>query len=490
MARYITGITGTGALSWFTDQSGSPLLVWGDAAWAWPGNAGRWNSGNWQADFDTFIANRAAQGFTAIYCKPMGTTQSGNINDNGGTFDSLYPFQGGAPTTGTAGANPSSGLTSAYWARIDYMLSSAEASGITIFLNALGYSSDFSGGPGPLAGKSTTEFQAYGTALGGRYASQPNLIWNLADDYFGGSDSLISAYMTGVRGAGDTHLVAIENMAESTSRFTLDASPSTLPWGDANAQYNFVYSYNQEYYGVERAYAEASPITVLQGDGYFYQGGSGYSGGTGAFAYDRAFRQAAWWSLASGARGKIHGSESIWQYASTSLAASATDWWYANNALTIRTLVESLPNWWKLIPDTASALVTAGRGTRASPFASGGSGGQYESATTSAYVAAALTAAGDLALLYLPNATTITVNQSLLVPGYQAYWVDPITGVKTATTAGSTYNSTAKGNSSGGDPDWVLVLQGQQLAAATRNGPSTVTSRQRSRLAEAYRFTG
>ena len=90
----------------------------------------------------------------------MGTTQNLGINDDGRTFDGLFPFQGGSL------ANPSTGLTSAYWARIDYFLASALSKGITVFLNAIGYNSDFNGGPGPLNGKSSTEFQAYGTALG------------------------------------------------------------------------------------------------------------------------------------------------------------------------------------------------------------------------------------------------------------------------------------------------------------------------------------
>jgi hypothetical protein len=447
------GLAG-GGTGYFIDSTGTPRLAWGDAVWALPGNAGRWNSGNWQADFDGCTANRAAQGFNILYAKPMGTVQSGNIDSNGVTFDGLYPFQGGSPSTGVAGANPSTGLTAAFWARIDYFLTSAYAHGITVFLNAIGYDSDFSAGPGPLFGKSTTEFQAYGAAIGARYAQQLNLIWHLADDYFGENDALIAAFMTGVRSAGDTHLVSIENYPESTSRFDT-SNNAVLAWGTSNAQYNFAYSYNCEYFSVEYAYAEASPIPVLYGDGYFYQGGTSYF-----TTNDRSFRQGAWWALASGARGRIHGSESIWKWDSGSLANSATDWYYANQAGPIRTLVESLINWQLLLPAPGTALVTAGRGTRATGFSSGGGGGQYEPAFTNSYVAASVTPDGSLALLYLPNATTITINESKLATGYKAYWVDPVTCVATLTTSGPTYNSTAQGSNSRGEPDWVLVLQG------------------------------
>ena len=427
----ITGVAG-GANGYFADGGGTPRLVWGDAVWALPGNVGRWSSGAWMSDYDTYFATRQAQGVNVLYTKPMGTTQSGNIDDEGVTFDGLYPFQGGSPSTGTSGANPSSGLTSAYWARIDYMLNSAAARGITVFLNAIGYSSDFDSGPGPLAGKSTTEFTAYGTALGTRYASQPNIVWNLADDYFGDNDSLITAFLTGLRGAGDTHAVSIENMPESTSRLTVDGSSTHLAWGFSNAQYNFVYSYNVIYFGVELAYTADGTVPVIAGDGYFYQGNGTYSGGSGAFAFDRAFRQDAWHALSSGARGKIHGDEAIWEWQTGSQAAAAANWFWANCALAIRTAFEGLPGWHTLVPDTSSALVTGGRGTHASAFSSGGGGGQYEVAFTDSYVTASRTpdtgSGSSLAVIYMSHAGTITIDQTKLVSGYTATWIDPVSG--------------------------------------------------------------
>lgn len=468
----ITGLAGTGA-GYFVDGNGNPRMVLGDAVWALPGNAGRWSSGDWQGDFDTYLATRAAQGFTVVYCKPIGTTQSGNLDNFGKTFDSLYPFQGTAPTTGQSGANPSTGLTAAFWARIDYFLNSALAKGITVFLNAIGYSSDFDSGPGPLAGKSTTEFTAYGTALGGRYASQANLIWLVADDYFSDLDSVITAFLTGLRGAGDSHAISIENMPESDSRNTFDSTPTVLPWGTSNAGFNFCYSYNRTYFGIERAFAESSPICPVQGDGYFYQGGSTYSS-----TFDRAIRQDAWHAISSGARGIIHGDEACWQWQSTAQASAAANWYQVHNAGNIRTLIESLPGWHLLAPDASSQLVTAGRGTHAGAFASGGSGGQYEPAFTDSYVTASRApdsgSGSGLAVIYLSHATTITIDQAKMAPGYQAFWADPVTGAKTATTAGSTYNSATPGSNSQGDPDWVLILQATACSGSVALPPMGV----------------
>lgn len=456
---YPVGLASTSGTSYFVDQFNQPIFLLGDAAWGLPGNAGRWNSGNWQSDFDTYVSNRSSKKYNIIYCKPMGTTQNLGVNDNGGTFDNLYPFQGGTPSTGVAGANPSTGLTSAYWARIDYLFNSAKSSGMTLFFNAIGYVSDWDSGPGPLAGKSSTEFQAYGTAIGTRYKNQPNLIYVLADDYFGDNDGLLNSFLTGLRGAGDTHLLTIENMANSNSRHTYDATAQTCTWGNTNAQFNFSYDYNATYFGIERSYTESSPLTVMLGDGYFYQGSSTYSS-----TMDRAMRQDCWWAVSSGARGAQQGSESIWQWQNTALASSGTDWWYNNNAGNIRTYVESLPHWYELTPDTSSALVTAGRGTHASALTSGSQTGQVEPGFTDTYVSASRSpdagSGAHLAIIYMSHATTITINQAKMLSGYTATWVDPITCATSSATVGSTYNSTAKGNNSQGNPDWVLVLQG------------------------------
>ena len=40
-----------------------------------------------------------------------------------------------------------------------------------------------------------------------------------------------------------------------------------------------------------------------------------------------------------------------------------------------------------------------------------------------------------------------------------------MSGAKTAATAGSTYNSTAKGTNSQGDPDWALAFQAPPAAS-------------------------
>ena len=444
MTSYITGLGGTPGPGWFTDGNGQPKLWVATETWALPNRAGEWTSGNWQGDYDNFFATRSAQGFTVTMTDPVAGTSSGAPNDNGNTWDGVTPLAGGS-------TNPSSAaLNNTFWDRIDYAFSSAASSGMTIgFVAANGDSFN----SGYLYNTWTTgQWTDYGALIGARYKNTPNLVWLVGNDAFSPfSDSVWTALLSGIRGAGDTHMVTPWYNAECTSRYLTDTNASE-DWGVSNATFNFCYTYNAGYFVIEYAYGEvanegaANLLPVMWGDGYFYQG----SGGAYYAPDDRAYRQEWWWTLASGARGILGEAENVWQWPSTAAAALTGDWFFANNAANIVTAFTSLNGWHKLIPDTGNALVTAGRGTRVSGFASGGSGGQYESSFANSYVAASKTPDGTLAVLYLPNHTTITIDQSLLTPGYTATWIDPVSGAKTAATAGSTYNSTAKGTNSPG----------------------------------------
>ncbi len=446
---YITGLKSTSGTSYFVDNNGNPKLLLAENPWALLPQAGIWAA--WQTEYDNYLSTRASQGFNGVYVSPYGCALNSCTFSDGRNHAGAYPFSSGASN------DPSSGLNNAFWAQIDYFFSSALTNGITVLMN-IGYTGgtgDMDTG-GCLDSKTTQQYTDYGTNLGNRYKNQPNIIWVVGNDYFGSYDTAYSAMLTGLRAAGDTHLITIHNFAESTSRFDI-SNNAVASWGTSNAQFNGLYSYDCEYLAAEYAYAEASPKTVFQLDGYFYQGNPSYSGGS-SFAWDRYIRQEHWWSLASGARGHSTGDEGIWTWPSGAQTQASTGWFWANNAGNIRTAIEALPQWYNLLPLTGTSLITAGRGTRATQFSSGGGGGQYEGSVTNAYVACSQTPDKSLTLLYLPKAVTITVNQALLPTGYVAQWMDPISGARSSAVAGTTYNSTAKGNNSQGDPDWVLVF--------------------------------
>ena len=113
---------------------------------------------------------RSAQGYNLVETSLFSANFNNNayVNATGQDWDGTWPF--------TTTSNPSSGLNSTFWARRDYMFSSAAAHGFTVCVSITGPN---------LEGASTnicrawtnTQWSDLGTALGTRYASTPNIVW-------------------------------------------------------------------------------------------------------------------------------------------------------------------------------------------------------------------------------------------------------------------------------------------------------------------------
>ena len=432
---FITSVAGSGQSSYFADESGHPIMLKGDTVWAFPANAGAYTN-TYQQDYDQYTSARSGHGFNAVLIAALPSAQ--NDGNNGTqTWDGVSPFS--SPGV----------LNNTYWTRIDYLVTSAANAGITILMDPL-YSGDTSSGDagasGACNGFSSTNFTDYGTALGNRYKTASNIVWWYGGDYFDGQQAgRMNPLKNAISATGDTHLVSVENNSECTSRKQSDDN-ATLTWGSTNANFSIVYSYNTGYWVVEYAYNEASPICVVRGDGHYDNNGQA-----------SFMRNLIWWVLSSGSRGYNHGSEGVWGWPSGGMNSVNNEAFPKNVAKAAFAAVSALTNWHQLIPDTSSVLVTAGRGTRASGLASGGGGGQYASGNT--YVTASRTADKTLALIYIPSATTITIDQAQIASNYTATWIDPASGATSAGTPGSTFNSSTKGNNSAGSTDWALALQ-------------------------------
>jgi hypothetical protein len=447
-----------GGTGYFVDATGSPRFLLADNPWALIQNAGRWNGsggGTWQQDIDNYCNSRGAQGFTAAYTDPLCNTETGGLN-NGDTWDGVWPFN--------STSDPSSGFNNTYWQRVDYFVAACARNGMTAWFNIAYTSGGIGDIDGWFNGKTTLQYQNYAIGLAARYASNPNVIWAMGNDYnFAGApsdneDPAMSTIWTQLRASGDTHLFTFHPYPESDSTQdfgtgTTGQDPDFFSANSGAPQFTMVYTYQETYFGVEYAYTQTSPLPVIWGDGFFYNGAN------------IGTRQMFWWAAASGARGANTGSEGIWPWPSTAPAAVTSELWFTTHAGIAISLIESLPNWWKLIPDTSNVLITAGRGTRVGSTSSGGGGTQYGSATTNNYVAASRVPDGSLALIYFSGGTTsaqtITIDQTKMMSGYTATWVDPTSGSQFSQTPGSTYNAvTARGNNAAGQADWVLVLQG------------------------------
>lgn len=445
----ITGLSGATSAGYFKNQYGNPQWAWIDAVWPIVYSAGRSGAQTYQQDIDQYISTRASQGYTGIECNLLPNGEY--IAYTGNNWAGVPPFN--------TGTDPGSGLKSTYWQQADYLLASAAAHGITVFVNLLMGEDIASGVAGSwTSGQKTT----FGNAVATRYASAQNIVWMINDD--GGVDATTMAnILTGVRNAGDTRPISCENDTETTSRTVMKTGASTGTFA-SSVNYQWVYSYNVAYLGVEIAYAEASPIPVLRGDGLYYDSlGNGLD--------DLVMRNHLWWSVASGSRGFSGGIldggwgafTAGWQASLTITdGESGTSGDYQGAVFpAVTTYLATLPGWQKLIPDTGNAFITAGRGTRATAYTEGqGSTPAYTGGTPDTWVAGSVAPDGSLAVIYFSPgvSTTITVNQSLMHGGYGASWVDPATCAVTSATAGATYTKPASANSAG-DHDWVLVLR-------------------------------
>ena len=454
---FLTGTAGSGEALYFTDQYNNPYMVQWETVWALIVNAGNSGGGTtYQSDMAGYCAARSAQGFNGILVTPTNTTEGGAPSDNGNTWDGVAPFS--SPGV----------LNNTFWIRLDYLLAQALSYGMTVCVNAM-MSYSLYHTVGAIYGWTNTQYQNYGAAVGARYASQANLVWEVGDDYgdaiFGGQtyDTQFSSFLTGLRGAGANQLISIENQSDSSSRYSDDGSTS-YTWGIANAQFNWCYSYNTSYNAVEDSYTEAAAHSVtslcnVKMDGQY---DNQWGGVTPTESIELYWRKWAWWALSSGSRGFMYGNGDLFSWpsgaiAGTLLTANPGASYVKPAALaTAWSSFGQMDGWHLLVPDTGSALVTAGRGTRSGELsAGGGTFGAYPGGNT--YVTASITPAGTLAVIYIPAAANaITVNAAAMASGYGAAWVDPASGARYNTTIASTYSHSAA--NSAGDPDWLLVL--------------------------------
>ena len=440
------GSAGTGIASvtigptWFTEIGGStPELIVSAEDWGLLSNGTINNSGDYAKTFDDYFTARAKQGYNGVEVSLFSFTGLTGAND-GDDWDGVFPF--------TPSTDPTTAANSAFWARRDYFLSSAASHGFRVFLNV---TTPFLDAGAFTASWTNTQWTALGTFLAGRYAAQTNIMWIVGDDYFGDHDSGLNALLTALRAGGANQPISIQYYQEASSRKDI-FNGSTLAWGSGNAQYNWGYSYNVSYDVVEKMGLEANPIPYLWADGLFL------ASGTTGITDVNLVRRMVWWALSSGSKGFNVGDNDMWTWPSTAYGQIAAKSFYTSQVPAISTYFRSLPNWHLLIADTSSQLVTAGRGTHASPITSGGSGTPYTS-NSDAYVTASRTPDGTLAVIYMSHPSTITIDQTKMVAGYTATWVDPADGTTSAATPGTTYNSGSEGTNSVGDADWVLVLK-------------------------------
>jgi hypothetical protein len=404
-----------------------PFLLVGDSPQALIANLS-------EADAAAYFADRQAHGFNAAWINLLCTTYTACRAD-GTTFDGIAPFTArlGAGSYNLADPNP------AYFARADDMLRLAAQHGIVVFLDPI----ETGGWLQTLRDNGQAADFAYGQYVGSRYKAVPNVAWLMGNDFqswgTASDDALVAAVADGIRAAGDTHPVTAE-----LSFFESDTWQDST-W-QSRASLDGVYTYSPTYARMLVAYNRNQGPAFLIESNYEGENNTGKDPSAPAI-----LRRQEYWTLLSGATGQLYGNRYTWQFIAG---------WQSNLdspgvvQLGYSTALFAPRRWYDLVPDQGHRVVTAGYGTYSDSGSLGGND----------YLTAARTPDGSLVIAYLPTPRTITVDMTRLAGPATARWYDPTSGAYSAIAGSPFANSgsqqfTPPGNNSGGDGDWVLVLE-------------------------------
>lgn len=424
---------------YLVDATGKPFLLVGDSI---HGLIADYT----EADADKLFADRAARGFNAAWVQLVATPYTGGPAD-GSTYDGIQPFlsysnAAGVPTPDLSQPNP------AYFARVDDMINLAAKHGILVLLDPLDAGGWAYSNP-VIQDNGATKAAAFGSYVGARYASFPNVLWLNGNDWFNWSsdpagDADLFALASAIHTAAPSRLQTIE-LGNPTSG-SLDA-PRWAPF----VTLDLAYSYCPQYEQTLTEYNRAGPnLPVFFGE-TTYEGDSLFLGHA-AMAWDT--RLGMWWPLTSGAAGSVYGDSYEWPQDVIAADPGHLDLPGANDMPNLVSFFASRA-WWNLVPDQTQSIVTAGFGTP-------GGCGTFDQ---NDYATAAATADGTLVVAYLPTPRAVTVNLSRLAGPSTARWYDPTSGAYTTISSSvspGTYTWTPASRNGAGDPDWVLVVEAAQ----------------------------
>ncbi len=290
------------------------------------------------------------------------------------------------------------------------------------------------------------------STLGKRYKGFTNLVWLSGNDFdvtlwsVPTNDVCVTALARGIASMDANHI----QTAELGADYAYPDSLSDSNWWPI-INLNLVYDFSQTYAGCYRAYSRTNLVPCFNGEQHYESEINGYPADNVEMGTPLVLRHQEYWTLLSGAAGQVYGNTYIWRF---------LDEWQNNlntvgvTQLKYNTALFQPRSWWSLVPDTNQMVLTGGNGT----YATNGL------ISTNDYATAASTPDGALVIVYIPTVRTVTVNLAALSAPAIAHWYDPTSGNYVA-IAGSPFanygmqNFTPPGNNSGGDGDWVLVLE-------------------------------
>jgi len=385
------------------------------------------------SQMDTYFSTRASQGFNAAQCHIIcGTTFGGGSNTDYETYDSITPFtsQGDISTP-----------RETYFARLDTLIETAYEYGITVFLNA----AEMVDAHDLWKDNGNTKCYNWGAYLGNRYKDNLNIVWMVGNDFQDwttDTDSVTALIniMNGIQSVDFTH-----NLYTAWLDYFVSASRDSEDF-EAESTIDFGYTYYIAYDKIGTEYALAPAMPVWLGETY-------YENETilGLACTDLILRKQQYGAMLAGACGITYMNDywnfhdSGWQAALSSQAVTEVGY--------LKTLFETY-DWWDLVPDTSHTVLTNG-------YATWATGTTQPDSNEFAYCA--WITDGSLAIIYMSNNRTMTVDMSQFSGTVTCRWYDPTDGGYTTDAASPHANSgthefSRAVNNDAGDPDWLLVL--------------------------------
>jgi hypothetical protein len=412
---------------WLVYQDGTPFFYLGDTAWELFHRLNREES-------ELYLRDRAAKGFTVIQAVVLAELDGLKTPNAYGDI----PLLDNDPTK----------PNEAYFRHVDWVVEKAESLGLFIgMLPTWGDKWNRKWGVGPEI-FTPENAQIYGRWLGQRYKDR-QIIWILGGDRSVDNDrhrQIIRAMARGLaEGDGGTHLMTFHPQGDRNSAEWFHEDD----WLSFNMFQSGHGSANKPNYEMTLAAYNRKPVKpVLDGEPRYEDHPINWKAPQGWFdQWD--VRQAAYWSMLSGACGHTYGDHNIWQMwqeGRKPISSARTPW---RKALQhpgsaqmgmMRRLFESRP-WQSLIPD--QTLI------------------QGENPKGPDHVRAARAADGSFAFVYIPTGKSLTVNTERIAGGkLAAWWFDPRSGKASAIAVMEKprqHTFDPPGEPGRGN-DWVLVL--------------------------------
>jgi hypothetical protein len=336
--------------------------------------------------------------------------------------------------------------TEEYFRHVDFVINEANKLGLIIaLLPTWGDKWNKAWGVGPEI-FTPSNAEVFGKWLGARYRNK-QIVWvlggdrNLADeeDY-----AIIRNMAKGIKSADANHLLTFHPTGGRSS-FEYFAEDDWLHFHMSQTGHragNPVYKWN------EKAFALKNVRPHINGEPCYEDHPNEFKPVEKGWMDDFDTRQAAYWSMLSGAAGHTYGNHNIWQFYTEKrkpVNNARTHWKIAMNHPGayqlgyIRQLFEKR-NWQRLVNDQSLIMDENPEGVE--------------------YRMAAVSADGDFMMVYIPYGKKTTVNTSKIKSErLKAWWFNPRDGGSVAlgefaNTGSKEFTPTAIGRGS----DWVLVI--------------------------------